>query len=75
MRTYFSRRIDAFRINIVEKGRAIQGNPKLLYSNRVCTSLNFEIKNSLIYSICFKVNKQDFFQVFQGSGIGKIEDN
>ena len=23
----------------------------------------------------FKVNKQDFFQVFQGSGIGKMEDN
>ena len=22
-----------------------------------------------------KVNKQDFLQVFQGSGIGKIEDN
>ena len=24
---------------------------------------------------CGKVNKQDFLQVFQGSGIGKIEDN
>ena len=25
-------------------------------------------------SLC-KVNKQDFLQVFQGSGIGKMEDN
>ena len=25
--------------------------------------------------IWIKVNKQDFLQVFQGSGIGKIEDN